>query len=144
MKTKLVKRYWCDHCNKAGLQARSMAVHEKHCTLNPDRDCRVCGLIGASMKVGAVRMAALTAILPKYVPYQGDSFGGCTPEYAVFCKALPAAIPALREETDNCPACIMAAIRQAGIPVPMVDDFDFRAEMQTIFNDRKPQRGFDY
>ncbi len=144
MRTRLVKRHWCDHCNKAGLQERAMVLHEKHCTLNPDRDCRVCGLIGASMKVGAARMAELVALLPKYVPYEGDSWGNATPAYIAFCDSLTAAMPALRKETDNCPACIMAAIRQAGIPVPMVDDFDFKREMMAIFNDRAPEQGYDY
>lgn len=142
MKVKTVKRYWCDHCNKAGLQAHSMAKHEKHCTLNPDRDCRVCGLLGGSVRLGAERMAELVAILPANVPYEGDNYGNPSPKYSAFCDALRAATPALRTETWNCPACIMAAIRQAGIPVPMVE-FDFKGEMQSIFNDINAQRQDD-
>lgn len=143
MKTKTVKRYWCDHCKKAGLQAHAMAKHEKHCTLNPSRNCRVCGLLGGSTHVGAERMAELVAILPKNVEWEGDDYGNPSLRYFSFCDALRAATPALREATDNCPACIMAAIRQAGIPVPLVE-FDFKSEMQNIFDDINAQRRDDW
>lgn len=144
MRTKKVNRYWCDFCNKAGLQSRSMLVHEKHCTMNPGRDCRVCGLMGGSVKIGAEKMAALVAILPAYVEYDGDGWGNPTPAYSAFCKALPEAIPALRAATDNCPACIMAALRLAKIPVPMVNEFDFKAEMRAVLADNAPVYGEDY
>lgn len=48
---------------------------------------------------------------------------------------LAIAMPKLREEVENCPACILAALRQKKIPVPIVDGFDFKAEMQAIFSD---------
>lgn len=32
--------YYCEYCKKH--QLRSVAVHEKHCTLNPNRECRMC------------------------------------------------------------------------------------------------------
>jgi hypothetical protein len=144
MRTKKVNRYWCDFCNKAGLQSRAIVKHEAHCTLNPARDCRVCGLMGGSVKVGVERMAGLVAILPGYVEYNGDGWGNPTAEYVAFCKALPEAIPALRAATNNCPACIMAALRQAKIPVPMVGEFDFKAEMQTVLADNARVYGDDY
>jgi hypothetical protein len=126
------------------MQSRAMQTHELHCTLNPARDCRVCGLMGGSVKVGAEKMAELVAILPPYVEYDCDGWGNPSPKYSAFCKALPEAIPVLRAATDNCPACIMAALRQAKIPVPMVDGFDFKAEMRTILADNVPVYGEDY
>ena len=32
--------YYCDFCKKRGL--RSLKIHEAHCTLNPQRSCRLC------------------------------------------------------------------------------------------------------
>lgn len=135
-----------------------MAVHEKHCTLNPARDCRVCGLIGASMHVGAERMAALVAMLPDATEYNTAAMfsgcdcpswidghaEGCKDPYVRLARELSKAMLVLRKEVDNCPACIMAALRQAKIPVPMADGFDFKSEMQNIFAERAPQRGDDY
>lgn len=39
-------------------------------------------------------------------------------------------MPELRELTQNCPACIMAALRCKKIPVPLVDSFNFKDEMK--------------
>lgn len=150
MKTKTVKRHWCDFCNKAGLQARAMAKHEQHCTLNPARDCRVCGLLGGSMHVGAERMTALVAILPDPTEFLAAScwMDNTDSPYTRLMADLATAMPKLREEVDNCPACILAALRQKKIPVPMVEGFDFKAEMQSIFNDinseRLQNRGYGY
>ena len=41
MKVKKRNVYYCDFCNKRSL--RSLKTHEKHCTANPDRFCRLCG-----------------------------------------------------------------------------------------------------
>jgi len=33
--------YYCDYCRKYKLTPHSMGVHETHCTLNPNRVCRM-------------------------------------------------------------------------------------------------------
>uniref|UniRef100_A0A6M3Y154 Uncharacterized protein n=1 Tax=viral metagenome TaxID=1070528 RepID=A0A6M3Y154_9ZZZZ len=48
--------------------------------------------------------------------------------------ATAAALPALRKAAGDCPACIMAALRQAKIPVPMAEKFNFTAEMKNIWD----------
>lgn len=142
MKTKLVKRHWCDFCNKAGLQAHAMAKHEKHCTLNPARDCRVCGLLGGSVRVGVERMALLVEMLPDPTEYLASPWVDVSEVgmHQRFTDSLQAAMKELRKEVDDCPACIMAALRQKKIPVPMVDGFDFKSEMQSILNERNQSR----
>jgi hypothetical protein len=164
MRTKKVNRYWCDFCNKAGLSAGSMAKHEKHCTLNPDRSCRVCTIINGGYKVGAEEMARLVAILPDSAAYNAPAQGAeCTKpcdlpfncecmdnfeegdtEHAKLTRAVAEALPKLREATDGCPACILAALRQAKIPVPMVEGFDFKAEMASVLADRASRYEGDY
>ncbi len=143
MRMKTVKRYWCDHCNKAGLARVAMERHEQHCTMNPARDCRVCTIINGGHHVGAEAMAALAAILPSPDAWDAEMRsmdGPCRrPDHitatTLFFNALGAAMPKLREATDNCPACILAALRQAKIPIPCVDGFDFKAEMRRVFAD---------
>lgn len=145
MRTKLVKRHWCDHCNKAGLQAHTMARHEKHCTLNPERACRVCGLLnGGSHRIP---MEELLDLLPDPSAFLAAQWMSCDclwrngeyahgedcPNEAVrLTRALTEAMPKLREAVQDCPACILAALRQKKIPVPFVEGFDFKAEMQTV------------
>lgn len=137
MRSRKVTRYWCDHCNKAGLQAHAMAKHEAHCTLNPLRKCRVCELLGEATPV----VADLVALLPR--PGDYPSLGASLStmdEVNALCPAVDAAIPTLRDAAHNCPACIMVALRQAGIPVPMVDEFGFKVEMKSIFDDINADR----
>jgi hypothetical protein len=110
-----------------------MAKHEAHCTMNPARKCRVCELLGEVTPI----VADLVALLPNPKDYPSL---GTMDEVNTLSSAVDAAIPALREATHNCPACIMAALRQAGIPVPLVDEFDFKREMQSIFSDINAER----
>lgn len=43
MNTKTKKVYYCEFCKKHGLCAGVISRHEKSCTANPDRICRLCG-----------------------------------------------------------------------------------------------------
>jgi len=124
-------RYYCDFCKKAGGSGRHIARHEKWCTMNPDRICGVCGMLEVNQKP----ISELLAVIPNSKDYEIES------EYGdrIFIGKLPVdvekAMPALRELTENCPACIMAALRQAKIPVPMVESFNFTEEMKSICKD---------
>lgn len=42
MRRKPSYRYYCDYCKKSGGSGSAMAIHEKHCTMNPNRVCRFC------------------------------------------------------------------------------------------------------
>ena len=137
MKTKKVNRYWCDYCNKAGLSKSAMERHEKHCTLNPERSCRVCDLVQGGSH--GLPVSALVALLPDSRPYHTAAPFDDN-EHRALVAALEIAMPALREAVAGCPACIMAALRQAKIPVPMADNFDFKAEMKSIFDDLNEER----
>ncbi|MDO8610957.1 MAG: hypothetical protein Q7R95_10535, partial [bacterium] len=51
-------------------------------------------------------------------------------------EKLTEILPKLRHESGNCPVCILAAIRQAKIPVYLMKDFDFKKECEEIFKQR--------
>jgi len=108
-----------------------MLRHEEGCTLNPNRFCRVCNAIEAEQK----SIAHLISVMPdpkEYIHRANDNCSWFTDELTVASNAV---LPDLRDMTENCPACIMAAIRQAGIPVPMVTDFDWTKEMASIWSE---------
>lgn len=136
MKTKRVNRYYCEFCTKANCSAPHMKKHEKHCTMNPSRECGVCGLLEQSPE----SLESLIAILPDPADYAASEHKGAFDPALTY--AANDALPRLREATNNCPACIMAAIRQAGIPVPMVNEFDWTKEMKDVWaevNDRNAE-----
>ena len=104
-----------------------MRKHELHCTKNPDRECRVCKMVEGEQKP----IAELVALLPDVVSHEDDY--GNVEYHEGTIELLNAALPKLRDACTNCPACIMAAIRQKGIHVHEATDFDFTKEMQSLW-----------
>ena len=65
-------RYYCDFCKKAGGSAGAMAKHEKHCTNNPNRYCRLCDKFGESQQP----MSELLSVLPNPNDYKTEKTDG--------------------------------------------------------------------
>jgi len=119
----------CDYCGKKNWSVGHMRKHEKHCTKNPERECRVCKMVEGEQKAIAALMAVLPEPTTLHIEGEYDSktyIDGAE-------KRLNESLPALRDLCDNCPACILAALRQKGILVPMATDFDFTNEMKSIW-----------
>lgn len=93
-----------------------MVIHEKHCTMNPDRVCRFC----AAMEAEQQPMAELLAMLPPRKECSTD-YGG------ISITTGEHDLDAVRRTTENCPACILAVIRQSG-GVSHMYGFDFKKE----------------
>ena len=129
MRTKRVNRYYCEYCKKSGCSAPHMSRHEKRCTLNPNRTCGVCGIL----EVEQQPLAELITILTDPAKYKHGDGTGSWYDSELTADANEA-LPALRDACENCPACILAAIRQRGIPVPVVTDFDFTEEMKEVWH----------
>ena len=87
MKMVMRPRYYCDHCKKANGSAFAMKNHEKGCTANPLRRCGLCKHCDGAESLEALKVIALTGNLTE-----------------------------LQEAAGHCPACMLAAIRQANWP----------------------------
>ena len=137
MRTKRVNRYYCDFCRKSGCSAPHMAKHERHCTMNPNRECGVCKMLNLRQQP----MAVLLALQPNPADYPAtDEFGAIPRELS---EAAEASLQELRDATDDCPACILAALRQGRICIPAIG-YDFRREMDAAFerfNERREAEG---
>jgi hypothetical protein len=148
-------RYYCDFCKKAGQSGFHMAKHEKSCTLNPARECRMCVKLAEGSQAD---MSAMLAILPdpaafmKTFPEERewvwDSWEITPGRTGLDDEAIRAqiviALPMLRELTHDCPVCIMAAFRQKKIPLPLVDAFNFTKEMESLWADINSEREESY
>ena len=119
MRKKKVWRYWCDFCNKGGCGCFQMKIHEKHCTMNPNRQCRICPYIdlGKTQPINVLIVAL----------GNGDTLG----------------MSNLRRLCGNCPACILSAIRQSGIEnkrqidsILESDNFIFQEELKSFWAGR--------
>lgn len=94
---KAVTAYICESCGKKQFAKGSMRRHEKRCTANPGRECKMCDQVEiAGLATNLVGMPRLVEIMSNR-------------------EASPKErIEAVRAETE-CPACILAAIRQSGV-----------------------------
>ena len=92
MRTEMRPRYYCDHCNKGSGSPSAMRRHERGCTLNPQRACGMCKMLEED---GGPEPAPPRDELLRLL--DGEGF-----------KALAAA-------ANDCPACILAALRSRNV-----------------------------
>jgi hypothetical protein len=130
MKVKTVKQYKCDFCGKKNYQAGAMKSHEKHCTMNPERSCRMCDKTGGH----GFDVSELLAMLPSPA------------ESIANINEINEAIKKLQVKVEHCPACVLAAIRQKKIPVGATS-FNFKKELDNFwadYNDAHSDEGVYY
>ena len=139
MRKKRVWRYYCDFCGRGGCAASHIMHHEKGCTANPDR---VCGLCAHSIPGEQKQIGVLIEALKSGRPEDGYSAG----------------LIEVRDLAQNCPACILAAIRQSGVQRSSEYDgdgneidpgchveFDFKKELASWWSDENAtQMEHDY
>lgn len=130
MKVRQVKQYICEFCGKKGLSSGHMKRHERHCTKNPERKCRMCDILGVTQ----LPITDLMAILPDPSEYAYEDEWGSGGYRENLFIATDTVMPRLREITSECPMCIMAALRQKGIPVIAVRGFDYKNEIAGAWN----------
>lgn len=157
MRTKKVNRYFCDFCKRSGGSAYHMRRHEVGCTANPERECGMCEPGGYD----AAELPALVALLPDGHEAQrhidiaenapldrADGLGGpflwservaCVGVLeSEITQAVVVALPALREAATECPACMLAALRQSGCA--RFSDFDWKVERERFLADAHERR----
>lgn len=119
-------RYKCEFCGKNGRSAGHMRQHEIGCTMNPDRVCRCHEYAAPGTKARPV--AELLVVLREN------------------CDAEDHGLAELRLAAEECPCCILAALRQSGLVKGYCDEdgytppkvgkeqFDFAAEMKAVWD----------
>jgi len=93
MRTAMRPRYYCDHCKKGNGSPSAMRRHERGCTLNPQRVCGMCKMLAEE---GGPEPAPPRDDLVRILDTEG--------------------FPAMRTAAENCPACILAALRVRNLP----------------------------
>ena len=112
-------RYYCDFCGKSGGSKYHMLKHEKHCTKNPNRICRICYTAQLSQQTLDDLRKAFNE-------------GGMNQ---------------LRQTSENCPMCILATIRSY-LPTKGTYDpefnlnfegFDFKKELKEFWDEHNQE-----
>jgi len=140
MKIKKVNRYYCEYCKKSGCSAGHMVKHEKHCTMNPNRICRMCEIVSCNSAMKKpISISILKKLFPNPKEYVIEDEYGWISYLDEFGIKVEKAMIKLREFTNNCPACILAVLRQCGIPVPFVKSFNYKKECAQMWADYNDQ-----
>jgi len=105
MKTVTKQVYYCDFCNKRGLSKGHMLNHELHCTLNPDRECRMCG-----------NNPDLKPLIEKYkntysIKKSSDNLDTPYTLINFEWKGKPATSEMILDDVDQCAMCALTIVR---------------------------------
>lgn len=135
---KVIKKnvYYCDHCDKKGLVALHIRKHEARCTNNPNRYCGVCESIGQLKFIVErfkIRFTLADNPLLPINPHE-DIYDPSLnyDEKLVTWVREPITLQEIRKSVDDCPACLLAVLRQTGLNMHYfhLDKFDFKKELQ--------------
>lgn len=126
MKRRQVWRYSCEFCKKSNCSGAAISKHEERCTLNPNRVCGMCRMLEHSQP----DIQAIIATLPRPVVSKesdnGDTLG--------WSPGFEPSLYEARRVSGNCPACLLASMRQAKIPVPLFTEFDYTKECKAVWD----------
>jgi hypothetical protein len=143
MKVKEKKVYYCEFCKKHSLSASSMSIHEKHCTLNPTRECRVCKNIleiSRDLKPLVEKYSALKNKMEGEIKRYSvpDSFGGSAINGADLDRISKMfSLADIKDDVDGCPMCTLAIIRQSGVQMLSHHciEYDFKKELADFWQE---------
>ena len=128
-------RYYCEFCKKSGGSAHHMRYHEAHCTMNPKRECGVCQYTendGAQPEIKDLLACLPPAEMFEAACMDEDIAKELFPDFSQ--HRITQGMHNLRKAAGNCPACILAALRQHGVISDLVG-FDFKKEMDAVWED---------
>lgn len=103
--------YYCGFCKKHTLTKNSMESHEKHCTANPDRQCRMC-LEDSGITMDGDERRKLAGQLKGMILRNREE------------PVEPAPLEWLQKQVDDCPACILTVVRLADMDTGSLTNWD--------------------
>lgn len=126
MKIKVKKVYYCDFCKKHSL--RNLTEHEKHCTANPNRICKLCELCGISNDI--------PKLIEKYKEI-AEPYNMMNSKVSGEVIDIPQddILKLLKEDTDYCPNCILTILRCSGLNILVHMAYDYKEEMKNFWEE---------
>ena len=137
MKTIKKNVYYCDFCKKKGLSASALSKHEKHCTGNINRVCRMCEGNQPNYQEAVDRLGPRV----KQIPESSHPFGD---ESTALMKTI---MDDLVDIAEGCPACCLTLIRQLSPLLPIVGPslpYNYKEEVASWWKERTAENAPDY
>ena len=131
MKTKMRKVYYCEYCRKHSL--KNISEHEKHCTANPHRECKLCGAkdISAIIKQYKESYKLVTEI-------NEDKHVGEFQTIDVKWARGKVTLTQIQRDVEFCPNCTLTVLRCSELnKYPQGNDlqFEYKKELQAWWDD---------
>lgn len=97
--------------------------------MNPNRECRMCKIVG-NHRTDILRIAKLVPNYKNFEMKEKDILGmyGIT-SYPKLDETLNHILPKIRSLTQHCPNCLLSVLRQSGIPMYLVNEFNYKEEV---------------
>lgn len=124
---KIKKVYYCEFCNKHSLN-KSLRLHELHCTLNPNRLCRLCG----QKKISEI----IEKIKVKYKKPDEFYDGGNGKRYLQIQELTKKEGGEIYDEVDNCPNCMLTILRILDVHCP---EFNYKKELEKFWKSKNEE-----
>lgn len=135
MKTVKKNVYYCEFCNKHGLSAGAMARHEKHCTMNPHRECRLCE---GSPDIPAI----IEGFKKRFKLVEDESIPGFV-SIKVEWTGKEITLDEIHDLVEGCPNCSLAIMRQAKLLPYCQDiskDFHYQDELKLWWAEKNAEQ----
>lgn len=138
-------RYYCDFCKKSGGRKDIIVKHERGCTARPDRICGLCDHRGEVQP----ELTALTGFidtyckdLPRYDIYLDSVRMRDRDMISVSSDKLDPMVEELGKLANECPACMLAALRQA--KTETYSNFKFKERLDAWWAEENANREPEY
>jgi len=114
-----------------------MKTHEKHCTANPNRECRFCKIVGIKNDKERLKQIVVDAIQDfDEMGFDEQIDRAVTIQNDISVKLL--------KESHGCPACVLAAVRQTKDSELIQFDYKAAKEEFWLHNDQRPHYDDDW
>lgn len=139
MTSRRITSYYCDFCRKGINSKHWMTVHERYCTRNPNRGCRLCARAGWE----PTRPDKFKHLMPDIEDYaqDADPDGRWRKSYQNYEKDMAEILAQIQKEVD-CPACVLAILRQSGVPL-WAWNYDFKSALAKFWEEQNNLRADD-
>lgn len=135
MKRKKVWRYYCEYCGKSAAAAGHMATHERGCTLNPGRKCRVCHTARDYMAITKLIPARDLLTSERHLAAMSPAERvALNEEYKVITCDISQAV-------NECPMCMFTVMRLSGVPMTLFFEFELRERLRAWHEANDERRG---
>lgn len=136
--------YYCDHCKKRSLSKGHMNTHERHCTANPDRECRMCSK-DTHFNIREIVEQLKTRFVLEETLREEYEDGPMITVLKAKWTGEPITLNEVSTLVSDCPNCMLAIIRQTKLAYHYFEGMGFDSfNYKQAVKDMAPNYSYEY